>query len=57
MKSCRALVLIGDHKQLPPTLLSDTAMRLGLGDSLFGRLVSQVPSSAYCLKDDYFLSP
>eukprot|EP00854_Cymbomonas_tetramitiformis_P024121 gene24121-29277_t len=39
MKGCRSLVLIGDHKQLPPTLLSNTAQMLGLGQSLFQRLV------------------
>ena len=38
---CSHLVLIGDHKQLPPTVISDDAKRLGLDKSLFARLVEE----------------
>lgn len=36
---CRQLVLVGDHRQLRPTVVSDEAMRRGLSLSLFERLV------------------
>lgn len=39
MKGCKHLVLIGDHHQLPPTILSLKAKELGLEISLFERLV------------------
>ena len=35
---CEQLVLIGDHKQLPPTIISSEAIKLGLNKSLFERL-------------------
>ena len=38
-KGCRQLVLVGDHKQLPPTVISKKAERGGLGRSLFERLI------------------
>ena len=38
---CEHLVLIGDHKQLPPTVVSDDAKRLGLDKSLFARLAEE----------------
>jgi superfamily I DNA and/or RNA helicase len=37
-RGCRQLILVGDHKQLPPTVISDTAESGGLGQSLFERL-------------------
>ena len=38
INGCSHLVLIGDHRQLPPTVISDDARRLGLDRSLFARL-------------------
>jgi hypothetical protein len=35
----RRVVLVGDHKQLPPTILSPRAEQEGLSESLFERLV------------------
>ena len=35
---CRQLVLVGDHKQLRPTVVSDEAARNGLALSLFERM-------------------
>lgn len=35
---CRKLILVGDPRQLPPTVLSRTAKRAGLNRSLFERL-------------------
>lgn len=37
--SIKQLVLIGDHNQLPPTVLSKEAINLGLSISLFERLI------------------
>mmetsp|Transcript_48698 Transcript_48698/g.90283 ORF Transcript_48698/g.90283 Transcript_48698/m.90283 type:complete len:1219 (-) Transcript_48698:123-3779(-) len=39
-KSAEQVVLIGDHNQLPATVLSKTAQREGLGVSLFERMVT-----------------
>ncbi|KEG02884.1 hypothetical protein YYE_01811 [Plasmodium vinckei vinckei] len=36
---CTNLVLIGDHKQLPPTIISPDAIKLGLDKSLLERFV------------------
>ena len=38
-KGCRQLILVGDHKQLPPTVISRKAEQEGLGRSLFERLI------------------
>jgi hypothetical protein len=38
MRGCDQVVLIGDHKQLPPTVVSQEARERGLGLSLFERL-------------------
>ncbi|MBT60397.1 MAG: hypothetical protein CMA63_02445 [Euryarchaeota archaeon] len=38
-RGCRQLVLVGDHKQLPPTVISHVAQDGGLGRSLFERLI------------------
>ncbi|GIX62173.1 ATP-dependent helicase, putative [Babesia caballi] len=39
-KGCKQLVLIGDHKQLRPTIISPEAANLGLSVSLLERLVT-----------------
>jgi len=39
-RSCRQLVLVGDHCQLPPTVLSTRAEEEGLGVPLFSRMVA-----------------
>ena len=40
VKGCRQLVLVGDHQQLPPTVISRKAESGGLNRSLFERLIS-----------------
>lgn len=40
VKGCRQLVLVGDHQQLPPTVLSRDAEKGGLNRSLFDRLIA-----------------
>ena len=37
---CNQLILIGDHKQLPPTIISKTSLKNGLSLSLFERLIN-----------------
>jgi hypothetical protein len=39
-RGCRHLVLVGDHCQLPPTVLSTRAEEEGLGVPLFSRMVA-----------------
>lgn len=39
-RACRQLVLVGDHCQLPPTVLSTQASEEGLGVPLFSRMVA-----------------
>ncbi|MGB1587725.1 MAG: AAA domain-containing protein [Poseidonia sp.] len=40
VKGCRQLVLVGDHQQLPPTVISRRAEEGGLNRSLFDRLLA-----------------
>ena len=40
VKGCRQLILVGDHQQLPPTVLSRRAEKGGLNRSLFDRLIA-----------------
>ena len=40
LRGCHQLTLIGDHKQLPPTILSPIACNDGLNISLFERLIN-----------------
>jgi len=41
IRNCQQLVLIGDHKQLPPTVISTFAQSKGMTISLFERLIRQ----------------
>jgi len=40
MRGCRQLVLVGDHCQLPPTVLSTRGLEEGQGVPLFSRMVA-----------------
>lgn len=40
VKGCRQLILVGDHQQLPPTVISKRAEEGGLNRSLFDRLIA-----------------
>lgn len=40
VKGCRQLILVGDHQQLPPTVISRKAESGGLNRSLFERLIA-----------------
>lgn len=44
-----AAVLVGDHRQLPPTIVSREAARDGLSQTLFDRLITELDPAATCL--------
>jgi superfamily I DNA and/or RNA helicase len=53
---CKRLILIGDPKQLPATVLSPTAQHFGYGTSLFERLQAmKVP--VHMLQTQYRMHP
>eukprot|EP00729_Bicosta_minor_P002171 gene2171-25400_t len=56
---CRKLVLVGDPKQLSPTVLSSVADKAGLGRSLFERLhaAAKVLGCSIMLKQQYRMHP
>ncbi|MBT4060127.1 MAG: AAA family ATPase [Euryarchaeota archaeon] len=56
MRGCRRLVLVGDHKQLPPTVISRRAEDDGLRRSLFERLID-VGITPTMLKTQYRMHP
>jgi predicted DNA helicase len=53
----RKAVLAGDHKQLPPTVLSREAEEGGLGISLFERMISLHPKASALLDTQYRMHP
>ena len=55
-RGCRQLVLVGDHKQLPPTVISKVAEDGGLGRSLFERLI-ECGLDAHMLTTQYRMHP
>eukprot|EP00375_Theileria_parva_P000109 XP_762778.1 hypothetical protein [Theileria parva strain Muguga] len=48
-KGCKSLVLIGDHKQLRPTIISNHALKLGLDKSLLERLIEEEVAPVHML--------
>nr|PVC52973.1 regulator of nonsense transcripts-related protein [Theileria orientalis] len=48
-RGCRSLVLIGDHKQLRPTIISMQASTLGLNKSLLERLIEDKVAPVHLL--------
>ena len=55
-RGCRQLVLVGDHKQLPPTVISEAAQQGGLGQSLFERL-TECGLDTHMLTTQYRMHP
>lgn len=52
LPSCCCLLLLlplGDHLQLPPTVLSDEAAKAGLANTLFERLQASLGAAASCM--------
>ena len=56
VRGCRQLVLVGDHRQLPPTVTSERAEEGGLGRSLFERLID-LGLPAHMLTTQYRMHP
>lgn len=54
---CTKCIMVGDPKQLPPTVLSQTAASLNYDQSLFVRMQQQHPDSAYLLDIQYRMHP
>ncbi|KAG7086568.1 hypothetical protein E1B28_002515 [Marasmius oreades] len=57
MKGSRHLALIGDHKQLPPVIVSPEAQAMGLGISLFERLTQEGVVPSIMLNIQYRMHP
>ena len=51
------VVLAGDHRQLPPTVLSQEADALGLGFTLFERWITLYPQASELLQVQYRMHP
>ena len=56
VRGARQLILIGDHKQLPPTIISKRAEESGFSRSLFERLVD-AGIKPFMLKTQYRMHP
>ncbi len=56
IRGCRQLILVGDHKQLPPTVISEKAEIGGLNQSLFERL-NKCGIPAHMLTTQYRMHP
>lgn len=54
---CRRCILVGDPKQLPPTVLSTEAERQGYAQSLFVRLYEAAPDRVHLLSIQYRMHP
>lgn len=53
MRVARASILVGDHMQLPPLVMSKSARRGGMGTSLFKRLSEAHPAAVFKLTRQY----
>ncbi|KAI1362492.1 SEN1 N terminal-domain-containing protein [Xylaria arbuscula] len=54
---CSKCILVGDPKQLPPTVLSQSAARYGYDQSLFVRMQRNFPSDVHLLDTQYRMHP
>ncbi|KFA64030.1 hypothetical protein S40285_04204 [Stachybotrys chlorohalonatus IBT 40285] len=54
---CCKCILVGDPKQLPPTVLSQSAARFGYDQSLFVRMQQNHPQSVHLLDMQYRMHP
>ncbi len=50
LRKAPKMVLAGDPQQLPPTVIGDEALRMGLGSTLFERLVLSAPGLSTLLR-------
>ncbi|KJZ75779.1 hypothetical protein HIM_04936 [Hirsutella minnesotensis 3608] len=54
---CCKCILVGDPKQLPPTVLSQSAARFGYDQSLFVRMQQNHPKKVHLLDTQYRMHP
>ncbi|WFD06464.1 hypothetical protein MVES1_001809 [Malassezia vespertilionis] len=54
---CNQCIMVGDPKQLPPTVISRQAETLGYTQSLFVRMYTQRPDNLYLLNIQYRMHP
>ncbi|KAI1501889.1 SEN1 N terminal-domain-containing protein [Biscogniauxia marginata] len=54
---CSKCILVGDPKQLPPTVLSQSAARYGYDQSLFVRMQRNHPEDVHLLDTQYRMHP
>ncbi|KAJ0123384.1 tRNA-splicing endonuclease [Diaporthe amygdali] len=54
---CTKCILVGDPKQLPPTVLSQSAARFGYDQSLFVRMQRNHPKDCHLLDTQYRMHP
>ncbi|KAI1824353.1 SEN1 N terminal-domain-containing protein [Xylaria intraflava] len=54
---CSKCILVGDPKQLPPTVLSQSAARYGYDQSLFVRMQRNFPNDVHLLDTQYRMHP
>jgi senataxin len=54
---CSRCILVGDPKQLPPTVLSRSAARFGYEQSLFVRMQQNHPNDVHLLDTQYRMHP
>ncbi|KAK7740756.1 DEAD-box type RNA helicase [Cytospora paraplurivora] len=54
---CTKCILVGDPKQLPPTVLSQSAARFGYDQSLFVRMQQNHPEDVHLLDTQYRMHP
>lgn len=54
---CSKCILVGDPKQLPPTVLSQSASRYGYDQSLFVRMQQNKPEDVHLLDRQYRMHP
>ncbi|RWA06441.1 hypothetical protein EKO27_g8658 [Xylaria grammica] len=54
---CSKCILVGDPKQLPPTVLSQSAARYGYDQSLFVRMQHNFPDDVHLLDTQYRMHP
>jgi predicted DNA helicase len=53
LRKAKRWILIGDQKQLPPTILSQEAKKLGMDESLFDRLIGKLQKNKALLNIQY----
>lgn len=53
----RRVVMFGDPQQLPPTVVSDAAQRLGYARSLFARMFANHPERVHLLRTQFRMHP